>query len=142
MHIDACFTSLFMLSFFMHTCIRCAILADDVNTLNENGRDGKQLEFSFFSKHLGLKLPSFDQELCRIQVGVTDDQIIDLSPLARRDGKPRFKAKFNVTEVIVDDLKLPPTEMSYAFNPCVPYTFEADNNEAALGSKNYCKDVT
>ncbi|KAK3714353.1 hypothetical protein RRG08_017192 [Elysia crispata] len=142
MHSDACFTSLFVLSFFMHTCIRCAILAGDAEIRNENIEGDKSVEYFYYSKHLGLTLPSFDQKLCRIQVGATDDQIIDLSPLARRDGKPRFKAKFNVTPVVVEDLKLPSIEMNYAFNPCVPYTFEADKTEEPLGSKNLCKDVT
>ncbi|GFS03020.1 hypothetical protein ElyMa_002878700, partial [Elysia marginata] len=126
----------------MHTCIRCAILADNAGDRDGNTENDKVVDFLYYSKHLGITLPSFDQKRCTIQVGTASNQIIDLSRLARRDGKPRFRAKFNISAWNMEDLELPPIEMNYAFNPCVPYTFEVDHNEEPLGPKNLCKDVT
>ena len=86
MHSDACLNLVFFLTFFMHTCIRCAIPAE--NPDNPNKKDDT-VEFYYFSKSLGLTLPVFDQKKCIIQVGPAENQLIDLSSLALHDGEPR-----------------------------------------------------
>ncbi|GFO13983.1 hypothetical protein PoB_004048800 [Plakobranchus ocellatus] len=101
--------------------IICAIQAGDPNQMPT--AVSVPPETFYRENGVKIKLPYFDQETCTVRVGTVEDQVIDLSRLARRDGKPMFEAEHNISEK-VQGMKFDPVQMNYSFNPCVPFTFQ------------------
>ncbi|XP_025082560.1 probable serine/threonine-protein kinase drkC isoform X2 [Pomacea canaliculata] len=62
---------------------------------------------------------------CSVEIGGDASSVINLEPIARKDGFPRFITQFNSTDGV----------WNYTFNPCHSYDFPKPNPHVGFGDK-------